>query len=196
MGTFHIAEAAGNLGVKKLIYSSSCSAYGFAFSTEKIIPDYLPIDEAHPMRPQDPYGLSKWLGEEILETATRRTGMTTVVMRIPIVLTPDRYADLVPLLLERPKLPGIGAWVDARDFAQAVRLALESEELAGHQRFIIAAEDSLSPTPLCESFPAAYPGSEQMAAKLTGTQSSVSIEKAKRMLGYQPSYGWRHMLES
>ena len=92
MGTFHIAEAAGTLGVKKLIYSSSCSAYGFAFSTEKIVPDYLPIDEAHPMRPQDPYGLSKWLGEEVLEAATRRTGLTTVVMRIPIVLTPDRYA--------------------------------------------------------------------------------------------------------
>jgi len=195
MGTFNIAEAAGNLGVKKVIYSSSCSALGFAFGSKNIVPDYLPIDEDHPLRPQDPYGLSKWFGEEILEAATRRTGMTTIVMRIPIVLTPDNYADAVPRVLAHPHFPAIGAYVDARDFAQAVRLVLENDQITGHHRFYIAAEDSLSRVPLCESFPLAYPGSEQVAASLTGTQSSVSIEKAKRMLGYQPRYSWRDIVQ-
>lgn len=195
MGTFNIAEAAGNLGIKKIIYSSSCSVYGFAFGSRKVAPDYLPIDEDHPLRPQDPYGLSKWFGEEILEAATRRAGITTIAMRIPIVLTPDDYADMVPRVLSRPNFPAIGAYVDARDFAQAVRLALENEQISGHHRFCIAAEDALSRVPLCESFPLAYPGSEQVAASLTGTRSSVSIEKAKRMLGYQPCYSWRDVVQ-
>ncbi|MBV7335812.1 NAD(P)-dependent oxidoreductase [Chloroflexi bacterium TSY] len=182
MGTFNVAEAAGNLEVKKLIYTSSCSAYGFAFRTNDMVPDYMPLDENHPVRPQDSYGLSKWFGEEILEAATRRTGLTTIAMRIPTVLTPEHYAEDVPQALARPKLAAIGAYVDARDVAQAIRLVLENSELTGHHRFCIAAEDSFSRVPLCESFPVAYPGSEQVAANLTGIHKAPSL--LRRQNGY------------
>lgn len=193
--TFNIAEAAGNLETKKIIYTSSCSAYGFAFRTQNMVPDYLPLDEEHPVRPQDPYGLSKWFGEEILAALTRRTGLTTFAVRIPTVLTPERYANDVSRALSRPQIPAIGAYVDARDVAQAIRLMVENDDLTGHHKFCIAAADSFSRLPLCEAFPAAYPGSEDIAADLTGTQSSVSIKKAQQMLGYQPQYSWRDLVQ-
>ncbi|MEM7129308.1 MAG: NAD(P)-dependent oxidoreductase [Chloroflexota bacterium] len=194
MGTFNVTEAASNLGIKKLIYTSSCSAYGFAFRTTDMVPDYLPLDEEHPARPQDAYGLSKLFGEEMVAAASRRTEMMTVAMRIPTVLTPEQYAEEVPKILAGPGVPAIGAYVDARDVAQAIRLALENDELTGYNCFCIAAEDSFSRQPLFESFPISFPGSEQVAAGLTGIQSSVSIEKAKRVLGYQPRYSWRSLV--
>lgn len=193
MGVFNIAEAAATLGVKKIVYSGSGSALGFAFRTCPFIPDYLPMDEEHPLRPQDPYGLSKWLGEEILATVTRRTGLPTICLRPPTVLTPEDYAERVPRMLASPGHNTLFAYVDARDFAQAVRLALANDTIV-HDRFFITADDALARVPLADIFPRYYPGSERIAARLTGDEPPISSAKAKRLLGYQPRYRWRDLV--
>lgn len=192
MGTFNVAEAAANLGVKKVVYSSSGSVLGFAYRTRMFIPEYLPMDEAHPLRPQDPYALSKWVGEEILETITRRTGLQTIVLRPPTVLTPESYAEVVPRLLKGWISSGssILSYVDALDFAQAVRLALEDDTIV-HDRFFISADDALCPEPVCEAFPRLHPGTEEMAKALGATGSPISSARAKRILGYRPRHSWR-----
>jgi UDP-glucose 4-epimerase len=51
-------------GVRRLVFSSSCSIYGAA--------DRLPIDERTPPRPTNPYAASKWLCEQVLADAARR----------------------------------------------------------------------------------------------------------------------------
>ncbi|MXY00055.1 MAG: NAD(P)-dependent oxidoreductase [Chloroflexi bacterium] len=188
ISTFNVVEAAIRQGASKVIYSSSGSALGFAFRSRDMVPDYMPIDEAHPLRPQDAYGLSKWLGEEILEAATRRTGIRTIVLRPTYVLTPEDYAERVPRMLENGS--SIPTYVDARDFARAVRAALEDTEIE-HDRFFITADDALCREPLAVAFPRRFPGSEAVCAELTGTEGPISCAKAKRVLSYCPQHSWR-----
>ena len=186
--TFNVVEAAIRQDARKVIYSSSGSALGFAFRFRDMVPDYMPMDEEHPLRPQDAYGLSKWLGEEILEAATRRSGIRTIVLRPTSVIGPEDYAERVPRMLDNGG--GILAYVDARDFARAVRAALDDTEIE-HDRFFITADDAMSREPLATAFPRRFPGSEAACAGLTGTEGPISCAKAKRMLGYRPQHSWR-----
>ena len=186
--TFNVVEAAIRQDARKVIYSSSGSALGFAFRFRDMVPDYMPMDEEHPLRPQDAYGLSKWLGEEILEAATRRTGIRSIVLRPTSVVGPEDYAERVPRMLENGG--GILAYVDARDFARAVRAALEDTAIE-HDRFFITADDAMTREPLATAFPRRFPGSEAACAGLTGTEGPISCAKAKRMLGYRPQHSWR-----
>ena len=188
ISTYNVVEAAIRQDARKVIYSSSGSALGFAFRFRDMVPDYMPMDEEHPLRPQDAYGLSKWLGEEILEAATRRTGIRSIVLRPTSVVGPEDYAERVPRMLENGG--GILAYVDARDFARAVRAALEDTEIE-HDRFFITADDAMSREPLATAFPRRFPGSEAACAGLTGTEGPISCAKAKRMLGYRPQHSWR-----
>ena len=190
ISTFNVVEAAIRQGARKVIYSSSGSALGFAFRFREMVPDYMPMDEEHPLRPQDAYGLSKWLGEEILEAATRRTGIRTIVLRPTSVVGPGDYAERVPRMLDHAAGAGIFAYVDARDFARAVRAALEDTEIE-HDRFFITADDAMSREPLAVAFPRRFPGSEAACAGLTGTEGPISCAKAKRVLGYRPQHSWR-----
>ena len=56
-GTFNVLETTAKSHVNKVTIASSDSALGFVFSTNKFSPEYFPIDEKHPLQPQDPYGL-------------------------------------------------------------------------------------------------------------------------------------------
>ena len=188
ISTFNVVEAAIRQGARKVIYSSSGSALGFAFRFRQMVPDYMPIDEEHPLRPQDAYGLSKWLGEEILEAATRRTGIRTIVLRPTTVVTPEDYAGRVPRMLDDGA--GTLSYVDARDVARAVRAALDDTEIE-HDRFFITADDALSREPLAVAFPRRFPGSEAVCSGLTGTEGPINCAKAKRVLGYRPRHSWR-----
>ena len=193
LGAFHVVEAAMRAGARKVIYSGSGSALGFAFRFRAMTPDYMPMDEAHPLRPQDAYGLSKQLGEEILEAATRRTGIRTISLRPTTVIEPGDYRERVPRMLDdarRPEGGGIFAYVDARDFARAVRAALDDRTVR-HDRFFVTADDAMSREPLAVAFPRRFPGSEAACAALTGTEGPISCAKAKRILGYRPRHSWR-----
>ena len=188
ISTFSVVEAAIRQGARKLIYSSSGSALGFAFRFRDMVPDYMPMDEEHPLRPQDAYGLSKWLGEETLAAATRRTGIRTIVLRPTSVVGPEDYAERVPRMLKNGS--GSLSYVDARDVARAVRAALDDTDI-DHDRFFITADDALSREPLAVAFPRRFPGSEAVCAGLTGTEGPISCAKAKRILGYRPQHSWR-----
>ena len=72
-GTFNLVEACRLQRVKRFIYSSSMNVYGDA--------KYLPVDEKHPINPYDFYGLSKWLGEELVKFYTKQYDLTGVVLR-------------------------------------------------------------------------------------------------------------------
>jgi len=64
VGTFNVHHAAFRLGVKRVVSASSNAIVGWSYG-ERFVPDYLPIDEDHPLRPEDVYGLSKEIGETI-----------------------------------------------------------------------------------------------------------------------------------
>ncbi len=73
MSTFNVLEAA--IAVRRPSASSTSPARpcpGFIFAHRPFEPDYLPIDEEHPMRPQDPYATAKWFGELLCDRAVER----------------------------------------------------------------------------------------------------------------------------
>jgi len=71
--TCNVLASALEAGVNKIVSGSSLAVYGLYYPLKKVSPDYLPVDEDHPRRPQDPYGLSKLVGEEICESFCRKS---------------------------------------------------------------------------------------------------------------------------
>src|SRR3954471_4179797 len=59
MATFNVLEAAVRLGVGRVVHVSSETVPGFFFPDRPFHASYAPVDEEHPIRPQDPYALSK-----------------------------------------------------------------------------------------------------------------------------------------
>lgn len=87
--TFNVVEACVMFGVKRLVNISSEQAPGF-FSNNGppggavCQPQYCPVDEEHPMTPNNPYSCSKAFGEQLCDAAVRRTAGTTDLAIISI----------------------------------------------------------------------------------------------------------------
>ena len=88
MGTWNLFEASLQVGVRRVIHCSSSSVLGLDTSNPHMPPCYLPIDEAHPARATDAYGLSKVCGERIAEAYSRR-GLEVIVIRPCFVAFPE-----------------------------------------------------------------------------------------------------------
>jgi nucleoside-diphosphate-sugar epimerase len=85
-------------------------------------------------------------------------------------------------------------YIDARDGSQAIRLALESD-LKGAEVFGIANADSVMSRSNDELLDEVFPGTRRKRP-LEPNESLISIEKARRMLGYEPQYAWRDQIKS
>jgi nucleoside-diphosphate-sugar epimerase len=79
-------------------------------------------------------------------------------------------------------------YVDARDVAQSCRLGLEVD-VSGAEAFIVAAADTVMERPSAELMAEVYPDVPLRA--VSGTNTLLSIEKARRVLGYEPVHSWR-----
>ncbi|HEV2126104.1 MAG TPA: NAD(P)-dependent oxidoreductase, partial [Chloroflexota bacterium] len=88
------------------------------------------------------------------------------------------------------------SYVDARDVAQAARLALEHLDALGpgNHAFNVAAADPHSRLPLHEVIPNFIPELAGLARTLGEDQPAYSIEKARRLLGYAPKHSWKDQL--
>jgi len=136
--TNNVLAAAFVCGAKKIVCGSSLAVYGFYYPSTDLYPDYLPVDEDHPLRPQDPYGMTKLIGEKLCDAVVQKSNAQIVSLRLAGVYSEAHRS----MLLERKKNPlarGTGAlwsYIDARDAARACRLALEAD-FVGHQAFNI-----------------------------------------------------------
>ena len=191
MSTFNLLEAASTLGINRVVYASSVSVLGFPFFVRPFAPDYVPIDEAHLLLPQDAYALSKRIGEELASGFARRGSLTVVSLRFPWIHTPQTFAeDLQPLWQD----PGAGAsnlwsYIDTRDVAEAVRLALTAE-VSGHVPCFVAASDSFMPIPSRLLVADYYPATV-IRDELADHASLLSSAKAQAVLGFRAKQSWR-----
>ncbi len=190
-GTFNVLEAAAQNGIDRFVMTSSESTLGFAFATHAMAPLYVPVDEQHPSRPQDPYGLSKVVCEQICQTYSARYRMQTVCLRAPWIWLPEAsqrafYRSLVTDFANWTK--NLWAFVDARDVAMAHRLALEAELDTPHQAFFITAQDNWTGRDSRELLASHYPDVPIAGEGLEGAQSLISHAKATRLLGYRPRH--------
>jgi nucleoside-diphosphate-sugar epimerase len=196
MATFNVIEACVRSGVRRLVNISSVGVLGLHYARRRFLHDYLPIDEQHRLRPQDPYGLSKLVGEQLCDAAVRRSELRCISLRPAWVHDAASYAaDLGPLIRAgQPR--GVAGWpyIDVRDLAGAVRLAVDSD-LPGHEAFYIAAPDTSGGIDLHASWRTANPGSATDLRPVSRPDASgINSGKAQRLLGWQATRTWRDYL--
>jgi nucleoside-diphosphate-sugar epimerase len=191
LSTYNVFSAAVDLGLEKVVWASSETVLGLPFEDE--LPDYAPIDEQQTPYPESSYALSKLLGEQMAHQFHRRFGMPITGLRISNIMQPDEYARF-PTFWDDPALRKWNLWgyVDARDVAQAARLALELD-IPGSNQYIIAAADTVmnrsSKGLMEEVFPTV-----EIREDLGEFETLLSIDKAREVLGYEPDYSWRDHL--
>jgi UDP-glucose 4-epimerase len=152
LGTWHVLLAAAAAGVSRVISFSSAQVFGIAEGER--LPDYFPVDDAHPRRAMRPYGLSKRLGEDLCEGFTRRTGIATVCLRPVAVWDEAQYSHVRHQWRIQPRSEWepyweYGAFVDVRDVAAAVEQAL-TVPLDGHHRALLCATSIAATRPSLE----------------------------------------------
>ena len=191
MSTYNVFSAATRLGVEKVVWASSETLIGIPFEREQ--PRYAPIDEDHPRLPEFHYALSKLAGEVIAEQFNRWTGVPFVALRYSNVMEEDDYTRF-PGFWQEPRSRAWNLWgyVDARDVAQCTRLALE-RDVPGAEAFLVAAGDTCMTTTnhelMTEFFPAV-----PLRGDIGDHDTLLSIDKARRLLGYATTQSWRDYL--
>ncbi|MDL4840157.1 NAD-dependent epimerase/dehydratase family protein [Aquibacillus rhizosphaerae] len=191
MATYNILEAAGNLGIKKAVITSSESLYGLVFSKSGLNPTYVPVDEDHPILPEDAYGLSKIVNEQTAEMIHNRTGMQVVSLRIGNVIAPNMYKNF-PDFIHKPEERKSIMWsyIDARDAATAYRLSVEKDGL-GTVALNVAADNSSMDIKSRDLMAQIYPEVTDFREELTGYETLFTNKKAKQVLGWKPEHNWR-----
>jgi nucleoside-diphosphate-sugar epimerase len=191
VSTYNIFEAARQLGIKNVVWASSETVFGIPYPEGPI---YAPVDE-EVERPETAYSLSKLMGEKMAEQYCRwDPEMKIVGLRFSNVMAPEDYAAF-PDFDADPHSRKFNLWtyIDARDGSQAIRRALEAD-IKGAEVFGIANADSVMSRANDALLDDVYPGTERKR-DFEATESLISIEKARRVLGYEPKFAWRDQIK-
>lgn len=188
LSTYNVFQAARMAGIRNVVWASSETVLGLPFD---VPPPYVPVDEDVPLRPATAYSLGKTLDEAMARQFCRWDPTAKAIgLRFSNVMEVADYAAF-PSFDADAMLRKWNLWsyIDARDGAQAVRLAL-ALETTGMDVFIIASPDSVMRRPNDELLDEVFPGVPRKRP-LEPNETLLSIEKARRVLGYAPRYSWR-----
>jgi UDP-glucose 4-epimerase len=175
---------------------SSETVPGFFFPERDFLPDYAPVDEEHPIRPQDPYATAKHFGELLMDGAIRRSDITGISIRPSWVQWEGNYArNLGPALRDPDNSPSASLWayIDAYDLADAMVLAATAET-PGHEVLYIASPDNHVNRPWADLVRHHHGDEIELRETDREDASGISIAKARRLIGYDPSRSWRDYL--
>ncbi len=188
MCTYNVFQACRRAGIKRIVYASSETVLGLPFDED---PPYIPVDEEYAARPESTYSLVKHLEEQMAMQLTRwDPALSITALRFSNVMDPEDYANFLSFDAD-PTLRKWNLWgyIDGRDGAQAVLRALENASV-GFDRFIIAAADTVmsqsSSSLAAEVFPKV-----EVVKELGEHETLLSIDKARRVLGFNPRHSWR-----
>ena len=190
LSTYNVFAAAVAHGIRRVVWASSETVLGLPFD---IPPVFAPIDETIEPRPESSYSLSKLVGETMAAQFARRTPTEFVGLRISNIMVPDDYAAF-PTWQDDPTIRRWNLWgyVDARDVAQAARLALEAP-VDGAEICIVAAADTVMERPSADLMAEVFP-TVPLRRRVDGRETLLAIDRARRLLGYEPAYRWQEQL--
>ena len=187
--TYNVFEAARVAGIKNVVFASSETVLGLPFETP---PPYVPVDEEYYPRPETAYSLGKLVDETVARQFARWDPELKIAgLRFSNVMDVEDYKAF-PSFDSDPKKRKWNLWgyIDARDGAQAVRKAIEAE-FKGFEAFIIANADTVMSRANASLMAEVFPGVEQRP-NMSSAGTLLSIDKAKRMLDYNPQHSWRN----
>jgi nucleoside-diphosphate-sugar epimerase len=202
LGTLNVLVAARDHGVRRVVYASSSSIYGDSPS--------LPKHEEMPVNPLSPYAASKLAGESYCRAFTRAFGLETVSLRFFNVFGPSQdptspYAAVIPRFASR-MLDGLAPVVfgdggQSRDFTfvanavQACELAAGAGPEAAGEVMNVGCGDRITLLDLVDALNDVL--GSRIEPEFAGPQpgdvrhSLASIDKGRRLLGYEPLIGVR-----
>jgi nucleoside-diphosphate-sugar epimerase len=190
LSTYNVFAAARAARITSVVWASSETVLGLPFSAEAP-PPYLPVDEEYRPRPNSSYSLAKTLEEEMAGQFCRwDPELSMTGLRFSNVMEPADYAAF-PGFDDDPlhRIWNLWGYIDARDGAQAVRLALSGAR-PGVDVFIIAAADTVMSRPSAELAASMFPG-VPVTRSLREHETLLGIDKARRVLGFEPAHSWR-----
>ena len=187
--TYNVFQAARRAGIKKIVYASSETVLGLPFDVD---PPYLPVDEEYPARPESTYSLVKHLEEQMAVQLTRWDPELSITgLRFSNVMDPEDYEEFPGFDADaRLRKWNLWGYIDGRDGAQAVARALE-HGIPGFEAFIIANADTVMSRSSAGLAAEVFPD-VRVAKELGEHETLLSIDKAKRLLGYAPEHSWRN----
>lgn len=211
-GTFHVLEAAAKNLVKKVVFASSVCVGGYGFWRTPVDVIYFPIDEKHTCKPQDMYGLSKLIGEQLCYIYSKRFGISTVCLRLASVMTTapeggpskdwlesfkrnvEPYIRKPESCIDKPEKDWVWEYVRVEDAVQAFILALEKAGVE-HEVYNIGAADTPTELDSLELVRLYYPKvrfiSNETGFLVNKKKALFDISKAQKELGYEPKFSWR-----
>ncbi len=196
VGTQYVLAAAESADIKRVVLASSCSIYGAPFAKNPFQFDYLPVDVAHPQRPEDLYAVSKAANELTAAAITRRSGMATTCLRINNVMSlHGRRRGWMKRNLSgahEHRSPDLWHYIDIRDVGRAFRLALERVE-TGHHTPIIVSRDLWATRGKRELIEKHHP---ELSRWLDGdwdfeTYGFYDSKNAEALFGFVAEHNWR-----
>jgi UDP-glucose 4-epimerase len=197
-GTFAVLQAAEDEGVRRVVVASSDSIVGFHYNPPDWKPQYLPIDEDHPLRPTEFYSLSKQVTETVCRSYAARGRLEVVVIRPTHIVFPPEYGELEA---RGSDLANYHLWtyVAPEDVARGFRLALALPDVR-YACFFISAADGLNTRPTLELVRERYGFLPEIRRpelyERLPTASVLDGSRAREVLGFEPSRDWRQMLST
>jgi nucleoside-diphosphate-sugar epimerase len=211
--TYNVFAAARRAGIRRIVWASSETVLGLPFGTrsghdastpdsvrggrpapDQGPPPYIPVDEEYHPRPESTYSLVKTLEEEMARQFCRwQPDLAMVGLRFSNVMDVGDYAQFPGFDADaRARSWNLWGYIDGRDGAQAVQLALEhcARGAGGVEVFVIANADTVMSRSSAELAAEVFPDVPVTRA-LGEHETLLSIEKARRVLGYAPAHSWR-----
>jgi UDP-glucose 4-epimerase len=204
---YTVISAATELGIGKIVTASSPTVLGYG-SPSGWLPECFPLDERTTPKPWNAYALSKLIAEQTVQmfAAAQGAKIRYAAFRPCYVISPEEWdgaptqqGHTLAARLADPALsaPALFNYVDARDVADFLDVLLQKmDTIPNGETFFVGAADALATAPLAELMPRFLPGSEVLAAGLTGTSPAFSIAKARELLGWEPKRSWRTELKT
>jgi nucleoside-diphosphate-sugar epimerase len=216
--TFNVFESAVVNNVKKVVFASSICAIGpITWTSPNHSIKYFPIDELHPALPENLYGASKLIGENLALMYAKRSTTSFVGFRMATVWfktehgidpTTEIFVSYVKDPTSIDRLPETEKrrfafkdlpwqYVDARDVVQAFRLGIE-KRINGYKIFNIGAEDTPSDwesLKLAKYFYPEVPIRDPLIYLIDKERALWDISKARKELGYKPLYNWKEYIK-
>ena len=192
MGTYHMFANAVENKVPLVIYASSLSIYGFAWSGPWTSPEYVPVDEKHPLRHFESYALSKEVNERSADMWANRSETAFVGLRFPHTHTHSVFAEMAQQMRDGDKAilqqgaKIFWAYLDLRDAVQGILTVIE-KGAKGSKTYNFAAPDTYAHRPTSEMMAEFHPTSE-VVSPLSGYDSIIDCSEWLSVYGYQPQY--------
>jgi nucleoside-diphosphate-sugar epimerase len=212
-GTFNVLQASVENGVKKFIYASSICVNGPLTWARIPALQYFPIDEKHPFRAQDLYGMGKVIGENLCYMYGAKFCLSVICLRFATVwfgheigFPDEEVIEAIKApekVFEKPRVNNLKRWRDivwqyvgVKDVAESIKLAIE-KEVSGYDAYNIGAAETPTDWPslkLAEFFYQGTPIRNPELFLANPKRPLFDISKAQRELGYRPKTNWKEFL--